>query len=272
MAPSNRTHGAGAPKGESRPTRLPSSFGGKAEPPPKFPKGQNEPPLLIATVRVRVHDHVWLAIFSKRHPYHLVEILSRSEVSQSVSVFDIWISGQPPGVWGKEIERFDDVVSVDCLAEVGQGTLYRVQMQNPPVIEVYRRLKLPLPLPLRIQAGIAFWELVAREREFHEVMKFGRDTGQEPRVLSIRGRPLQDHVPLLTKSQTALLTEAMAAGYFAVPRKISLTELARKLGRNKSTVSERIAMIEKKLLESALSPRELLPKGAMPGRQLKLAV
>jgi len=46
----------------------------------------------------------------------------------------------------------------------------------------------------------------------------------------------------------------MAAGYFAVPRGITLTALARRLHRSKSSISESLALIEKQLLETALRP------------------
>jgi len=231
----------------------------------KFPRTSDPERLLIAKLRIRIRPQTWLGVFTLRHPYVLMEVLSRSAVSPKVSVADIWITGQRPGIWGKEIAAFQDVVKVDCLAEMGGGTLYRVTMQNPPIIYLYQRLKLPLPLPLRIQAGYAHWEVVARAWEFEEVMKFARAYGHEPRVMSIRSHRLRDHVPLLSPTQTTLLTEAMAAGYFAVPRKINLTDLSRKLGRNKSTISENIALIEKKLLESALAPRELQSLGGYRG-------
>jgi predicted DNA binding protein len=64
---------------------------------------------------------------------------------------------------------------------------------------------------------------------------------------------------MLTEIQQQLLSQAMAAGYFAVPRGITLTDLARRLDRSKSAVSEAIAIIEKKLLESALRPTSLTP-------------
>jgi predicted DNA binding protein len=51
----------------------------------------------------------------------------------------------------------------------------------------------------------------------------------------------------------------MAAGYFAVPRRITLTGLANKLGKSKSSLSEMLANIEKKLLESALNPTSVSP-------------
>ncbi len=240
-----------------KPGITPSALGQGRERRPNFASSKDEHRLVIATLRISPRKGVWLGTFSRRHPYHLLELLSRTEVSPTVSVADIWISGHPPGVWGKEIAAFRDVVSVDCLSELGEGTLYRVKMQNPPIVYLYQRLKLPLPLPLRIQGGVAYWEVVAPEEDFQEVLKFARAEGNEPRVTSIRRHPLHDHVPLLTRAQKALLAEAMADGYFAVPREINLTELARKLGRNKSTVSERISIIEKRLLESALSPLEL---------------
>lgn len=51
----------------------------------------------------------------------------------------------------------------------------------------------------------------------------------------------------------------MVEGCFAVPRKITLTELAQLVDRSKSSVSEAIALIEQKVLESAPRHSSLLP-------------
>lgn len=131
-------------------------------------------------------------------------------------------------------------------------------MENPPIVSLYRRLELPLPLPLRMQGGFVRWEVVARARIFYKVLEFAHQFGLQPQVISIRRRPLHDHLPLLSSAQQTILNQAMDAGYFAVPRGITLTALARKLGRSKSGISESIALIEKKLLESALGSRGLL--------------
>lgn len=157
-------------------------------------------------------------------------------------------------MWAKEISRFPDVIKVESLAQVGEGCLYRITYRNPPVIDVYRRLRLPVPFPLRIQGGMIDWEVAARYSEFEEFMKFVRRRDPGAKMVSIRRRPLRNHLPSLTERQHELLTEAMAAGYFAVPRGITLTALARKLRRSKSSLSEAIALIEQKLLETALGP------------------
>jgi len=213
--------------------------------------------LLIATFRLRIPKQLWTGAFTASHPGVAMEVLNRSDVSKDISVSDYWISGSPPGVWSRDIAAYSDVLKVDSLAEVGDGCLYRVTYRNPPVIYLYRELGMPIQFPLRIQNGRLDWEVVARRSEYETILEHMRRTDPEFQIISIRRRPLRSHLPMLTDAQHQLLTQAMAAGYFAVPRGITLTDLARRLDRSKSAVSEAIAIIEKKLLESALRPTSL---------------
>ncbi len=183
-----------------------------------------------------------------------IEVLNRTEIAAGRSVSDYWISGSPPGVWAREIASHSDVTKVDSLAEVGEGSIYRITYQNPPIVGLYQRLGLPIQFPIRMQAGSITWEIVARYSDFQKVMTHARAVDPNVAIVSIRRRPLRTHLPLLTEAQHELLNQAMAAGYFAVPRGITLTALARKLNRSKSGISESIALIEKKLFETALRP------------------
>lgn len=219
---------------------------------------QGEPPedgLLLATLKVRIPDKgPWTGSFTRVHPGLFLDVMNRSEVTEDVSVSDYWIGGRPPGVWAREIAEYPDVLKVESLAEVGEGSIYRITYRNPPIIYLYRKLRLPLHVPFRIQAGYIHWEVAARRSELDQIIQYARTVDPEFHLISIRRRPLRTHLPVLTESQQQLLTQAMAAGYFAVPRAITLTELARQIGRSKSSVSEAIAVIERKLLESALRP------------------
>ncbi|MCI4325875.1 MAG: helix-turn-helix domain-containing protein [Thermoplasmata archaeon] len=225
-------------------------------------RAQDETPedrLLLATLRIRIPKGLWTGTFSRAHPSVNVEVLNRADVSKDVSVSDHWISGRPPGVWATEIASLPGILKVDSLAEVGDGSLYRITYQNPPIIYLYRDLGIPIQFPLRVQGGTIRWEVVARHSEFRAVLKYTEKADPNFQVVSIRRRPLRSHLPVLTDTQHQLLTQAMAAGYFAVPRGITLTDLARRLDRSKSAVSEAIAIIERKLLESALRPTSLTP-------------
>lgn len=216
-------------------------------------EGQRTPRVLVATLRIRIPRGIWTGPFSTRHPELRLEVLNRTDVTADLSVSDYWIGGGgAPGEWAGEIASYRDVVRVDPLAMVGGGCLYRVKYRNPPVIYLYRRLHLPLQFPLRIQAGFLIWEIVSRLTEFQQVLAYARRADAAMQVTSLRRGPLRSHLPMLTDSQQELLTEAMTAGYFAVPRGITLTDLSRRLNRSKSAISEGIAVIEKKLVESAL--------------------
>lgn len=243
------------------PRRVTSPRNGEGSPARKLrgvPEDSAGDRLLLATLRIRLHaKRPWTGPFSRAHPSLTIEILNRSEINENVSVSDHWINGRPPGVWAREISEFPDVHRIDSLAEIGDGSIYRITYDNPPVVYLYRKLGLPIQFPLRIQAGYIRWEVVARRSEFDAVLHHARSVDPEFQVVSIRRRPLRSHLPFLTEAQQKLLTEAMAAGYFAVPRAITLTDLARRLDRSKSSVSEGIAIIERKLLESALRPTSL---------------
>jgi DNA binding protein with HTH domain len=222
-------------------------------------EGPAENRLLIATLRARLPRTVGIGVFTSRHPETSIEVLNRSDVSKDVSVSDYWISGHPPGVWAREISTYPDVLKVDSLTEVGNGCLYRITFRNPPVIPLFRELGIPIHFPLRIQGGFIRWEVVARRSEAQPILAHFRKTDSDFQVVSIRRQRLRSHLPLFTQAQNQLLTQAMAAGYFAVPRGITLTDLAGKLGRSKSSLSEMMANIEKKLLESALNSNALAP-------------
>lgn len=253
---SGRDDGPGSdvgPPGSDRPT---SRFGRSAAAPSVDDDG---PKLFIATLRLRIPKDIWTGRFSAAHPNLRLEVLNRTDLSRDSSVSDYWISGGPPGVWISEIAGFPDVEQVEGIAEVGGGCLYRVTYRNPPVVYHYRRLQLPLQFPLTIQGGTITWELIARRAEFEATLDFARSRDPTLVVASVRQRPLRSHLPLLTETQHALLSEAMARGYFAVPRRITLTDLARQLGRSKSALSESLALIEKRLLESAVRSSRLLP-------------
>ena len=210
--------------------------------------------LFLATLRIRIPPDLWTGSFSRGHPTVRLEVLNRGEVASDLSISDYWISGGVPGFWAREIESYPDVARVEALAQVGEGCLYRITYRNPPILALYRRLRLPVPFPLRIQAGYLDWEIAARYSDSEQIVQFARDRDPSARLVSIRRRPLRNHLPALTERQHELLTEAMVLGYFAVPRGITLTDLARKLGRSKSSISEAIALIEQKLLETALHP------------------
>lgn len=206
--------------------------------------------VLVASCRFRIPETNWVGPFTRRHPTLRIEYLSITEIDRDTSVADCWISGRVPGAWTQELSEIDQIHRVEALAQVGGGCVYRITFENPPIVYLYRGLGIPLPLPIWAQAGYVRWEIVARLPEYRRLIEFGRALDPNFRLVAVRRGPILGHLPSLSPVQQKVLATAMAAGYFEVPRRVSLGELARRLRRSRTALSETIALIEEKLLES----------------------
>lgn len=208
--------------------------------------------LVVVTLRIQMALDHWLGRFSAAHPELKIEALHWSAIDDRTSVLDYWIEGLPGGIWTKEIGSNPDVFQANLLAESGEGALYRVVQRMNPVVHLYRRLRLPLRFPLAIQERVITWEVMAKKSELEAILAFFRQRRLQVTIASVRRTLGSGEVPSLTLPQRRLLTEALRTGYFSVPRGVTLTELAKRLGRSKSSVSESLARIERKLLEGSL--------------------
>ena len=222
--------------------------------------------IVVATVSYRLSPTLWVGVFSRRYPDVRVECLTMEPLTRDVTVSDCWISGLPAGRWVGDLTRFPEVLRAEGLCEVGNGGLYRVTYQNPPVVYLFRRLRLPAQLPIWIQAGIGGMEVVVRRSEFRKIVAFSRSMDPAAQIVPMSRANLRSHLPMLTPSQRQVLATAMEAGYFEVPRRVNLTELARRLRRSQSGLSEVMAMIESKLLVSALHVPAFRSVGVARGR------
>ena len=221
--------------------------------------------LVVVTLRIEMAQDHWLGRFSHLHPELRLEALYRMTVDRRTSVLDYWIAGGPPGCWTREIAAYPDVRRIEALAEMGDGCLYRIVQRTNPIAHLYSELRLPLKFPLSIRGGSIAWEVVAKRREFDTILAFLARRRLGVTGLSVRGDLLPGTASILSPRQQRLLTEAMSAGYFSVPRGITLTELAERLGRSKSALSESLAVIERSLLEHSLErSMPLLPPGVRP--------
>lgn len=92
------------------------------------------------------------------------------------------------------------------------------------------------------------WRILAPERVAAETLvKTLRDRGLQVEVAAIKSVKGSGS---LTERQDRVLSLAFRLGYFEFPKKINLSDLARKLGVSKSTLSEILRTGEEKILHS----------------------
>lgn len=211
-------------------------------------------PLVIAALAVPLSPKTWIGQFSRLHPEVRVEVLNLMPVSDGFTVSDVWFSSGGPGTPAEEIGSMTGVDRAEFLIEMGIGGLYRVTYATPRLLDRFRTLGIPAQFPWVVRAGEIHWEVVARDAELRRMVAYLREFDPAA-VVSVRRRsaPRSDLADLTTL-QRQLLATALSAGYFAVPRAITLTQLARQIGRSKSALSESLATIERKVLEASVRP------------------
>ncbi|WP_049927143.1 helix-turn-helix domain-containing protein [Halopiger goleimassiliensis] len=147
------------------------------------------------------------------------------------------------------------VAGVTVLEELDGGTLYRVELRDPPV-PIYRKYVELGTTPLGGIVTVDGWWGRARfpDREaLAEYRTFCTDRGVGFQLEQLTRESSADDPPFgLTPEQYEALLAAHEVGYFAVPRQASTEEVGRRLGISGPSASERIRRGVDRLLEAAL--------------------
>jgi predicted DNA binding protein len=206
-------------------------------------------PVSVCRLRVPLPDSAWIARFSREHPDVTIEMLSRLDIGAHQSVSEMRLHVPGPGPWADEMQGLAQVKTAELLASTPSEVRLRVIHRTSPFVSIFRELRLMRRFPFTIRSGEALWVVIASEQKVRQLLDrlSVRSTG----VLLESVRHTDDSAGglTLTPRQNALLQRAMASGYFEVPRKITLTRLAAQEGMAVSSLSEALAIVEKKLLE-----------------------
>jgi hypothetical protein len=205
--------------------------------------------LAIVKVDVEMNRHVWLSRFTRKHPDLVVEVHNVLVVGQHRVLGDFEILG-PRFDWKDEIGGFPDVLEVGPLDVPPDLGRYRVLFRETVLVPLMVKLEVLLRYPTTARNGLLSFETVDRVSQIRQLLGALRRAGIKSRIASLRKEFLRSRRPNFTPAQREMFQQALAMGYFHVPRRITLTRLSQKLSRSKSTVSETLAIVERKLAET----------------------
>jgi len=149
------------------------------------------------------------------------------------------------------LRRLANVSRLQVLDEDKRHALVRFQVDGCPVLSAVRAGGVPPELPFRCSDGEDRLLFLGEADELAGVLHELRRRGLEERV--VYAGPWSRGVDSLTPHQRDVLATALEAGYYAHPRRISMTRLAERLGVSKSTMSETLMIIETRLVEEHMS-------------------
>jgi len=146
------------------------------------------------------------------------------------------------------IEDQADVTAIDLLWKQDHTGLVQVSTSNPPLLLPLWKAGIPIKMPFTIQNGTATWELTTSSERLSDLGDYfaEADIGYELEYATEIGTPNADR--LLTDRQQEVFLSALDAGYYAVPREATLTDVGHELGVSKATCSDILHRVEHSVL------------------------
>jgi predicted DNA binding protein len=211
-----------------------------------------EGPFSLFRIAAQLPTDSWGYHFSRSHPDLALELLNRIELGPGLLLTEVRMVGPDAEAWRTESRKFAQVVSVASHPEGPGSVLYRVTSRTPSIHEVTQRHHVLTRYPILIRDGWSRFETFGSAAQMRAYLaelsaRVGPTHLEAARQGSVSRQSLG-----LTPIQDAIFRAAVSSGYYASPRRISVTNLARRLGRSKSTVSTALVRIQKQLAESAL--------------------
>ncbi len=207
------------------------------------------PSTLVCRLRVPLPEAAWISKFSMAHPDITVEILGHLMSGKGEATVGLSLRGEGAEGMRGPMAAIPGVREVEVVEVRSGSTEYRVVHTTPSLLPNLADLHLMPRFPFLIREGQATWVIAASEDRIREL--YARLKAKAPGVVieSLRHTHSQGDLGLLTPRQRTVFDRAMAEGYYEVPRRVTLTELASGLGVAKSTLSESLATIERKILK-----------------------
>lgn len=214
-------------------------------------RGAERPSGIVSCrVRVTLPPGMWMGELTRAHPSAVLEVRDRLPLGRAGAMFEIVLTSHEPVDWPRELRGQRQLRRVEWLATTGRSATYRVVSVGRTFIPLIRRLRLLRSFPFPVRDGIATWTVVGPEARVRRLWAGLRETGVRFSLDAVRPGLPREPLGSLTPRQRQILRRALADGYFEVPRRVSLTVLASRIGVATSTLSVALALIEKRIVES----------------------
>ncbi|MGD0589126.1 MAG: helix-turn-helix domain-containing protein [Thermoplasmata archaeon] len=213
---------------------------------------------------MKIPKEIWYGRFSREHPELVLDVVNVVYTDRGEVDGEFEVNGSSVD-WTSAIGVYPDVIEVETLEFGFSSGRYRVRFRQSKFSHVWRSLDFLARFPRTVVNGSMTSEAIAWKSRLASILDTLSAIGVEPRLLSLRRVPGRknsvsvsvahsDHparLVTMTPVQRGLFRQAMVSGYFDVPRRITVTELAKKVSRTKSSVSVMLCRVERSLADSA---------------------
>ena len=147
-----------------------------------------------------------------------------------------------------EIRNQPSVFELSILEQEEKRVKFNIKTKDPYLLYAIIKCGVLIDFPVRVEDGFAFWRLVSSRERIDQLLTLFEQKKINFELLRIGISPynIEDDKNKLTLDELNILDKAISSGFFEIPRKISLEELANQMGKSKSALSVMLRKIIKK--------------------------
>ncbi|MFW9823419.1 MAG: helix-turn-helix domain-containing protein [Candidatus Thorarchaeota archaeon] len=204
----------------------------------------------LARIKVKFPDKLWISHIFKEFPDVRMEIqyFLPFDLEKSIgnSIFEIMHYDTESII--KEIQGHPSVFEFSLLEHEANKIKINVKTKDPYLLYAVINCGVLVDFPVNVREGYAYWRLISSRESIDKLLTLFDDRKIDYELLRIGTAPydLENEKYKLSLEEAETLDRAIKTGFFEVPRKISLEELANQLGKSKSALSVMLRKIIKK--------------------------
>ena len=204
----------------------------------------------LARIKIKFPGKLWISeIFKKFRDIRMeIEYFLPYDFEKSIGNSIIEIFHYNIDLIIEEVKKHKSVIEISILEKDEKRVRFNVKTKDPFLLYAIINCGVLVNFPVRVSEGYAYWRLVSKRESIDKLLTLFDQKGIEYSLLRIGNSPysVDDDKNKLTLDESTILNKAIASGFFEIPRKISLEELANELGKSKSALSVTLRKIIKK--------------------------
>ena len=204
----------------------------------------------LARIKIRFPDQIWISEIFKNYPDIKMEIshFLPYDLEKSIGNSLIEIMHYNIDSIIEEISNHPSVFELSVLEKEENKVKFNVKTKDPYLLYAIIKCGVLVNFPVRVEDGFAYWRLISSRDRIDQLLTLFEQKNINFELLRIGISPynLGDDKSKLTFDESNILDKAISLGFFEIPRKISLEELANQIGKSKSALSVMLRKIIKK--------------------------
>ncbi|MHA2397691.1 MAG: helix-turn-helix domain-containing protein [Promethearchaeota archaeon] len=204
----------------------------------------------LARIKIKFPEQLWISEIFKNFPDVKMEIshFLPYDLEKSIGNSVIEIMHYDLGAIIELVSSHPSVFEFNVIETEENKVKFNVKTKDPYLLYAIIKCGVLIDFPVRVEEGFAYWRLISTRERIDQLLTLFEEKNINFTLLRIGKSPymIEDDKTKLNLDEMNVLDKAISLGFFEIPRKISLEELANQLGKSKSALSVMLRKIIKK--------------------------